>query len=130
MAERRTADASNRKRLAIAVLLLALAADLRGQTRPAPALAGVAVDATGAVLPNATVELTNPAHATVQTTTDAQGGFRFEGVPPGRYELRISFEGFQPTTLRVTIGARAPAALRVTLPLAGVRQEITVSNQA
>jgi outer membrane receptor protein involved in Fe transport len=117
--------------LAIAMLVLFAAADLGAQSRPAQPVTGVAVDATGAVLPNATVVLTTPANVTVQTTTtDAAGNFRFEAVPQGRYDVRIHFEGFQPTTARVTVGARAPAPLRIMLPLANVEQKITVSNQA
>jgi hypothetical protein len=91
---------------------------------------GVAVDPTGAVLPNAQVSLTPLSGAATQsTTTDGTGTFRFERVVPGRYEVRVTFEGFQPTTLRMTVGSRPPSAVRVVLPLAAVTQEITVSNQ-
>ena len=93
-------------------------------------MTGVAVDATGAVLPQAEVVLLNGSDVTIMTTTtDAAGNFRFEAVPPGRYGVRVSFEGFQPTTAKLTVGSRAPAAVRVALPLANVRQDITVSSQ-
>ncbi len=81
------------------------------------------------MLPNAQVSLTPVTGAAQTTTTDATGTFRFEGVLPGRYDVRITFEGFQPTTGRVTVGSRTPSALRVVLPLAAVTQEVTVSNQ-
>ena len=64
-----------------------------------------------------------------QTITDATGNFHFDSVAPGHYELRASFEGFQPTTERLTVGTRPPASVRLTLPLAAVTQEVTVSNQ-
>jgi len=111
------------------VVALGVTAVAQGQT--GQVVTGVAVDATGAVLPNAQVVLTTAANAALQTAaTDATGTFRFQGVPPGRYEIRVAFEGFQPTTARVTVGSRAPSPLRITLPLASVTQEITVSNQA
>jgi hypothetical protein len=56
------------------------------------------------------------------------GAFRFDGVAPGRYNVVIAFEGFQATTVRVTVGNRAPALLRVTLPLAAISQEVTVAT--
>jgi Carboxypeptidase regulatory-like domain len=59
---------------------------------------GVAIDTTGAVLPNAGVVLTaTRGGALQQTTTDAAGNFRFDAVPQGRYGVRVAFEGFQPT---------------------------------
>ena len=58
------------------------------------------------------------------------GNFRFDAVPQGRYEVHVAFEGFQPTTARLTVGGRPPSALRITLPLASLKQEVTVSNQA
>ncbi|HZR23547.1 MAG TPA: carboxypeptidase regulatory-like domain-containing protein [Vicinamibacterales bacterium] len=92
-------------------------------------MTGIAVDATGAVLPSADVELLAASKLALKTTTDGSGTFRFDGVAPGRYDVSVAFEGFQTTTVRVTVGTRAPSPVRVTLPLANVTQEITVSNQ-
>jgi len=117
--------------IALAVILAATVGASAEQRPAAQAVTGVVIDVTGAVLPNAQVVLITPPNAIVRTTaSDATGTFRFDDVPQGRYEVRVSFEGFQPTTARVTVGARAPSPVRVTLPLANVTQEITVSNQA
>jgi hypothetical protein len=97
--------------------------------RPDTVVTGVVMDATGAVLPNAHLELRDAAGATVQSTaTDGAGRFRIERVPSGRYDLLVTFEGFQPTTTRLTVGARPPAPLRIVLAIAGVTQEVTVGN--
>src|SRR5436305_2671173 len=97
--------------------------------QPGRALSGVVGDGTGAVLPNAQIELQSPAGSTIQSTVaDQSGTFRIDRVPPGRYDLRVAFEGFQTTTLHITVANRALAALRVTLPLAGITQEVTVGN--
>jgi hypothetical protein len=94
-------------------------------------VSGVVVDPTGAVLPHAQVELRSASADQGQTTlTDDVGMFRFDRVPSGRYDITVSFEGFQSTTVRVTVGARAPSPLRVTLPLARIMQEVTVGNGA
>jgi hypothetical protein len=114
------------------VLIATLAVPLNArQQQNGPTVTGVAVDASGAVLPGAQVVLTTGPTTVVQTTSaDATGMFRFVSVPPGRYEVTVSFEGFQATTVRVTVDRRAPSPLRVTLPLAKLKQDVTVSNQA
>jgi hypothetical protein len=92
---------------------------------------GVVVDPTGGVLPDAQVALRSAAGATLESTaTDSAGAFRIDKVPPGRYEVLVTFPGFKPTTARVTVGSRAPGALRVTMPLAAITQEVTVGNSA
>jgi hypothetical protein len=115
------------------VLLLVLISGVRlghAQGRTASVtVTGVVVDPTGAVLPNAQVDLRNGAGETLQSVSaDGSGSFRFPAVSAGRYELRVTFEGFEPTTVHLTVGNRAPAPVRVTMPLAGVRQEVTVGN--
>src|SRR5437016_8218698 len=115
----------------LALIAAGFEVSLEAQRQTGQVVSGVAVDATGAVLPKAQVVLVTPANAPVQVTaTDATGVFRFDAVPPGRYEIHVTFEGFQPTTVKLTVGQRAPAPLRVALPLANVKQEITVSNEA
>src|SRR5262249_45527438 len=116
--------------IATLVVLLTCATAALAQRATSQPVTGVAIDSSGGVLPKAAVTLTTTSGTTVQqTTTDATGNFRFEEVPQGRYQVRVAFEGFEATTVRVTVGARAPSALRVMLPLASVKQEVTVSNQ-
>jgi len=114
--------------LIVAVVLASGPADAQPQAGGS-AVAGIVVDATNAVLPNASVTLETAAGAAVQSTaTDTVGAFRFEHITPGRYRVLVTFEGFQPTAVRVTVGARAPGPLHITMPLANVTQEVTVSN--
>ena len=120
------------KRFARASVSLALLLTVRaaGAAQPAPlSVVGVVQDQTGAVLPGAAVDLVTPAGVVAQTTTaDGTGTFRFGGVTPGQYELRARFEGFKPIVVRVRVTARSPAAQKLVLPIAGLAQEITVSN--
>src|ERR1700744_5561673 len=56
---------------------------------------GVVKDPAGAVLPNATVTLTNTGtDRKVQATTNAVGGYGFTFLPPGNYSLTVDVTGF------------------------------------
>src|SRR5438045_2561159 len=72
----------------LGAVLVAVLAAVRGVNAQRPAtvsVTGIVVDATGAVLPRAAVDLAPSNGAPASTTTDAGGAFRFERVPPGRY---------------------------------------------
>jgi Carboxypeptidase regulatory-like domain/TonB dependent receptor len=117
--------------LTLLVTVAPVAATAEAQQRQRGiAVTGVVVDETGAVLPNAQVALKSATGVTVQSiASDASGAFRIDAVAPGRYDVVVTFEGFRPTTVRVTVvGSRAPAPLRVTMPLAGITQEVTVGT--
>jgi Carboxypeptidase regulatory-like domain len=104
---------------------------LAAQTSARPAISGVVVDQTGGVLVGALVELLTTSDSTTQSiVTDSTGAFRFEGVASGTYNVRVSLDGFRTTVTKVTATASPPRLLRVTMPLASVKQEITVSNLA
>ena len=99
------------------------------QRPPATTVTGVIVDVTGAVLPNAQVDLTSTAGLTVQSTVaDETGTFRFDRVTPGRYDIRSVFDGFEPTLVHITVGNRALPPVRVTMPIAGISQAVTVGT--
>jgi len=112
------------------VLLLAVSATVRAQNPPAAVtLTGTVLDQDGAVVSGAQVTLkgAEPSRS-LSTASDASGAFRFEKLKAGDYEVLVTREGFSPTTLRVTIGNRAPAPLRIVLPVAQVQQEISVTG--
>src|SRR5438477_11254481 len=101
------------------VMALLMSVPLYAQRETGVAVTGTFVDQTGAVLPSAAVELRNAAGTALQSTTSTQTGeFTFQGIPPGRYDVVATFEGFQQTAVKVTVGARAPSAVRITMPLA------------
>ena len=57
---------------------------------------GVVKDASGAVLPGATVEARNPLAGTNTAVTNADGVYRFPALPPGKYEITSTLQGFKP----------------------------------
>src|SRR5438132_12727899 len=66
-----------------------------GQSLGAGTIAGTVTDATGAVVPGATVSIENRVTGYKRTTnTDANGTFRFDNIPPNNYALTVSAQGF------------------------------------
>jgi len=119
---------------ALCAALLLCAVQSAAQPPATQAISGTVVDQTGAVLPNASVELLGAAGRPPQNaTTDEAGIFRFPSVAAGRYEVQATFEGFEPATVRVTVAGRSsasPGPLRITLALARFTQEVRVGNSA
>src|SRR4051794_28853475 len=63
-------------------------------------LQGTVTDPTGAVIPNATVILTNKETNRKQTTTTSADGFyRFSGLAPGSYSIAAEAPGFKRQSL-------------------------------
>lgn len=92
-------------------------------------ITGTVLDQDAAVLRGAQVTLKRgEPPRSLSTTTNESGAFRFEKLSAGDYEILVTREGFKPTTARVTIGNRPPAPLRIVLPVADLRQEISVPD--
>jgi len=57
------------------------------------------VDPNGAVVPNASVTISNPVTGYARTAVTGQDGvLRFDNVPPNNYQVSISATGFAPAT--------------------------------
>src|SRR6267154_356600 len=67
---------------------------------PTGSISGTVTDPSGAVIPNATVTVTNKADAAARTlTANAEGLFSAPALPSGEYEVRAEVGGFK-TTVR------------------------------
>ena len=87
----------NQKTIWIVVLaVVSLSANnLFAQATASATLQGTVMDKSGAVIPNADVKITNKATGLVRgDTTGNTGNYRFELLPPGTYQVRISVKGF------------------------------------
>ena len=62
-------------------------------------IAGIVVDATGEVLPGATVALTGDPATPMIARTDAKGSFTFSGLSPGVYAVTVFLNGFREATV-------------------------------
>ena len=90
------------KSVAIAFMFLAVflsAAPAWAQTASTALVLGTVTDPGGAIVPDATAELTNSAtNETKSVTANSAGQYVFPNVAPGTYTLKISKTGFATTT--------------------------------
>src|SRR5882672_4870750 len=93
---------------------------------------GVVTDPQGAVVSGATVTLKNlDTNQTLTATTDDNGIYNFNALPPSRYSLAVEMTGFKKKVLdNVGLIAEQANALNVQLEIGEVTQSITVSGDS
>src|SRR6059036_3950675 len=83
------------------------------------AIAGTVTDASGAVLPGATVTLSNPRGSiggNQETVADTRGAFQFIRLVPGTYTVKTDLEGFRPV-VQENVVVNADVTARVDMKL-------------
>lgn len=94
-------------------------------------LGGYVVDPSGAVIPNARVEVQNTAtRATWNSSTTSEGYWLVLGIPSGTYQITASYPGFKSTRMTVPYDALTPSAYRIALDLGTAAQTVTVEAEA
>jgi len=114
-------------------LILAFTITVTGQTASGVVeVSGVVLDMSEEVISGASVTLRKNDVAMPPTvaTSDARGLFHFSRVAPGGYEIEVQKNAFKTTVIQLTIGARAPASLRIMLAIADLQEEIAVEGQS
>jgi vitamin B12 transporter len=95
------------------------------------AIRGAVVDPLGARVAGAAVTLLRDGQSSRSTSTSNQGDFVFEGLPEGRYQIRVTSEGFQPrVTAPMFVAASGQATVEVSLPLGPLETSLTVTAAA
>jgi hypothetical protein len=108
------------------LLIAALAAPAFAQEQRG-SIEGIVRDASGAVLPGATVEAQSNVGPVASTTTDAVGSFRFPSLAPGNYKVTANLQGFvsrEIVDVRVALGQIKKVDF--SLPLSGVTETVEV----
>src|SRR5881296_614898 len=83
-------------RLLVFVLVILRPGLTFGQVAITGKIAGVVTDSSGAAIPNATVTVKSTALMAARTTnTGADGAYLFDLLPPGTYEVNVTFSGFK-----------------------------------
>jgi hypothetical protein len=98
-----------------------------GWAQSSGTISGVVKDATGGVLANATVEISDPVSGFHrETTTGPAGDFRFTNVPFNPYHLVVTAKGFSNYTQDVDVRSSVPTTVEISLKLGTTTENITV----
>jgi hypothetical protein len=113
------------------LLILGMAPSLSAQTAGSGALTGTATDASGAVIPNATVTATSVDTGQARTAiTASDGAYTITLLPPGKYRVRFEANGFKPVEVpSATINVTETAVLDRKLDVGAQTQTVTVEGE-
>jgi len=91
------------------------------------ALSGTVVDASGATIAGASVQVQS-ASGTVLTAvqSDTNGCFTVTDIPAGEYRIVVSHADFETRQIPVAIGAESPTRLRISLAVGPMSTSLTV----
>lgn len=90
---------------------------------------GVVKDPGGALVPNATITVTQPVTGYRQTTqTDAQGSFKLVNLPFNTYTVRAEASGFQPAEESVDLESTIPLNVELALTLEQTTAAVTITS--
>src|SRR6201981_1197526 len=95
-------------------------------------LTGTVLDESGGAVKGASVALHQPeTNRSYQTTSNDSGYYAIPNIPPGAYELTVSFKGFA-TSIRkgVELTVGQSATIDVTLKVATAAEQVIVSTEA
>ncbi len=99
----------------------------RGPINDRAEIAGAVTDASGAVVPGATVTLKPTARENVRTAhSNANGEFRFAGLPAESYRITLTSPGFVSISGDVTVKPRDLANISIELAVGEVTEAVTV----
>ena len=95
---------------------------------PTGTISGYVTDESGAVIPNATVTITNKATGFARTaTTNAEGFYSAPALPAGDYEVRAETKGFKTLVRAATVEAgESDAGQHADVAWAGPKKWCTV----
>ena len=110
--------------------LLCSSTQASAQTTTSGGLTGVVTDASGAVVPEAKIEIRDTTRGSFQTAkTDGDGVYRFFFLVPGRYTLTVSHPGFRDESQEFSVLLGPPGTRNITLKLAGASVTVKVTDE-
>jgi hypothetical protein len=115
----------------ILLLVPCLSHKLDAQTTTSGGLTGVITDPSGAVVPDANVEIRDNAKGTIQSTkTDRVGVCQFSFLAPAKYTLTVMHDGFRKESRVVTVVLGPPVTVNVALEIAKEHATVKVTGEA
>jgi hypothetical protein len=117
--------------LLLAVVFLFLSPTRANAQATGAALQGAVSDEQGAIMPGATIVITNTETGwTRDVVSDDRGWYRVIALPPGVYEMRVSLQGFSTYVRRgLTLTTGQEATINVSLKVANLSETITVTGE-
>jgi len=118
--------------LVVACLALFVFPSASWAQRSSAAINGTVKDTTGAVIPQASITLTNTqTNVTLTATTNATGEYVIQDILPGSYVIKAYKEGFQTVTQPpITLEVNQTTTFDFTLPVGATTQTVTVEAAA
>ena len=121
--------------LLLALLVAGVLLDAKiifGQNTASGTVVGTATDSQGAVVPGATITLTDVTLKTARTAPSNESGqYVFVNVPPGEYTLSASMPGFSTTKIEgliVSVGSQTTANLKMAVGQTQTTIEVQATN--
>jgi len=110
-------------------VLFAFIATLAHAQSNSGTVSGTITDPSGAVIPGATVELSNHVSGYKRSAkTDNSGQFRFYNIPFNPYQVDVTATGFSPATKPVKVTNSLPVVLPVQLGMLAASTTVTVES--
>jgi outer membrane receptor protein involved in Fe transport len=116
------------------VLCLSLLVTIAGaQTSTTGSIEGTVADATGAVVPGATVKASSPNLIRAQTAiSDSQGRYRFSNLPPGKYAVTVEsangFAKFEQANIDVNLSKTTAVEIKLQAQGTSATVEVTAAT--
>jgi hypothetical protein len=112
----------------LASLLMALCTIAVAQA-PTGTITGTVADESGAIIPNATVTITNKATGVNRTaTTNSEGFYAAPALPAGDYEVRAEFKGFRVTVRPATVQTGESTQVNMPMSVGAPTDTVTVEG--
>ena len=93
-------------------------------------LRGQIVDATGAVIPGASITVKNSSGLAITATSDGAGAYDIKNLAPGKYTVAVTAKGFAPTTKDVEIAAGQLKDFDIPLAIVVKEEDIDVQSDS
>lgn len=115
----------------LTVLLLCFSLAIHAQNAGNASVQGTITDATGAVIPNATVTITdNATHVKHTATSESSGLYTFPNIPIGTYTLTVSESGFQAyEQTHIVLEVGSSISINVKMTVGSTDQQVEVQAQ-
>src|SRR5579884_3004618 len=108
-------------------LLFALVCSFASAQTPTGTITGTVTDQTGAVIPNATITITDKATNTSRSeTTNAQGLYSAPALSPGDYQVKAEAQGFRTLQRDAQVTAGTTTTVDLNMSLGAAAEVVTV----